>query len=214
MSLSRLASKFATEIYSHDWSDCPWRLDRAGHDRRIDSRRTEQTLSDVETDFVRTNVMWVTAQVLRYEDPNFDVHEYAAACGVPRSITHRTNGSRSDIVTYGLRWEDTQNWVPATPGGPMWQVQVQCDVANLVLFKRLLKQVGNPSLPESTVDDAPTEIAGVISTGGSRRIVTVTVLEWDKEAAGRRAVDMVTAALPSEHSGDVVMLLNVQEPRT
>jgi hypothetical protein len=212
MSLSRLATKFAIEIYNHDWSDSPWRLDRAGHDRRIDSRRTEQTLSDDETDCVRTNVMWVTAQVLRYEDPNFDVHEYAAACGVPRSITHRTNGSRSDVVTYGLRWDDTQNLVPATPGGPMWEVQVQCDVANLVLFKRLLKQAGNPVLP-STVEDASAEIAGVTSAGGSRRIVTVTVLERDEEAAGRRAVGLVTAALPFD-SGDVVDLLNVKELRT
>jgi hypothetical protein len=33
MALSRLAEAFAAEICNHDWSDAPWRADRAGHDR-------------------------------------------------------------------------------------------------------------------------------------------------------------------------------------
>jgi hypothetical protein len=49
--------------------------------------------------------MWMTAQVLKHADPNLGGHAYAAACGVPRSMTHRTNGFRSGAVTYGLRWD-------------------------------------------------------------------------------------------------------------
>ena len=107
--LSRLASEFAAEIANHDWSDAPYRLDRAGH-RRSDDNPSKQTaqLSPEETDRVRTNVMWVTAQVLKHADPNLDLHEFAEACGVPRFVTHRTNGSLSDAVTYGIRWQEVR----------------------------------------------------------------------------------------------------------
>ena len=80
--LSRLAQEFADEIANHDWSDAPYRLDRAGHSREHDSYSTTKVLSDRETDAVRTNVMWVAAQVLLHADPNLDPHEFAAACGV------------------------------------------------------------------------------------------------------------------------------------
>jgi hypothetical protein len=106
MALSRLAAQFAAEIKSHDWSDAPWRLDRAGHRRSDDrSKRTEEQLSPVETDCVRVNVMWVTAQVLAYNDPNFDVYEYAIACGVPRGYTHTSSGRRNGMIEMGLRHE-------------------------------------------------------------------------------------------------------------
>jgi hypothetical protein len=42
MALSRLAEDFAAEIRNHDWSDAPWRADRAGHDRSRDSNRVER----------------------------------------------------------------------------------------------------------------------------------------------------------------------------
>ena len=81
MALSRLAEAFAAEIRNHDWSDAPWRADRAGHDRSTDSNTGEQQLLPHETEIVRLNATWVTAQVLAYMDPNFDVYEFAEAAG-------------------------------------------------------------------------------------------------------------------------------------
>lgn len=44
--LSPIAREFAVEVAHHDWSDAPWRLDRAGHQRADEtlSRRSEQQL--------------------------------------------------------------------------------------------------------------------------------------------------------------------------
>ncbi len=83
VALSRIAQMHADEIRNHDWSDAPYRTDRAGHNRASDTNPTLQLDSD-QTARVRTNVMWVTAQVLAYNDPNFDVIEFADACGVER----------------------------------------------------------------------------------------------------------------------------------
>jgi hypothetical protein len=82
--LSRLASEFAAEIKSHDWSDAHIRTDRAGHNRGTDSHSVDAgtPLTAEETNRVRVNVMWVTAQVLGHRDPNLDVVEFARACGV------------------------------------------------------------------------------------------------------------------------------------
>lgn len=200
--LNRLAREFAAEIASHDWSDAPYRLDRAGHQRRRDSRRTAESLNDQETDRLRANVMWVTAQVLKHADPNLDLHEYAAACGVPRSITHRTDGSRSGAITYGLRWDDAEATLAATPGAPMWRAQAQCEVANLVVFKRLLGQIDglDPSLPPPEVE----------SVGGTTRVVTLLVRQWDEIAAGERAVEMVGAASLAVRDGSAAVLLHVE----
>jgi hypothetical protein len=101
MALSRLAEAFAAEIRNHDWSDAPWRADRAGHDRSKDSNSygVPQLTRD-QTDTVRLNVMWVTAQVLGYLDPNLDVYEFAEAAGV-NTLTAR--GERSGHIHYGLR---------------------------------------------------------------------------------------------------------------
>lgn len=102
--LSRVAQEFADEIKNHDWSDAPWRVDRAGHDRSMDkSKRVAEPLDNRETENVRINVMWVTAQVLLYSDPNLDVHEFALACGVPRSFVFNLDGRKSGGITNGLR---------------------------------------------------------------------------------------------------------------
>jgi len=106
MSLSRLAREFADEINGHDWSDAPYRLDRAGHDRATDTKRPERQLGAEEAENVKTNVMWVTAQVLAYADPNFRVDEFAIACGIPRRITHRSDKKISGILAGGLRTRD------------------------------------------------------------------------------------------------------------
>jgi hypothetical protein len=102
MALSRLAREFAAEIKNHDWSDAPYRLDRAGHKREFDGRKkSAEQLSPHETDRVRTNVMWVAAQVLGHTDPNFDVYEFAEACGVN---TRTPSGRpRSGGIIAGIR---------------------------------------------------------------------------------------------------------------
>jgi hypothetical protein len=104
MALSRLAAAFAAEIRSHDWSDAPWRADRARHDRSTDSNRGDRTLEPHETETVRLNVMWVTAQVLAYMDPNFDVYEFADAAGV--NTRTPSGGERSGLIRAGLRQRD------------------------------------------------------------------------------------------------------------
>lgn len=114
MALSRIAQEFADEIRNHDWSDSPWRLDRAGHDSAHDrGAPSHAPLSLEEADNVKTNVMWVTAQVLFYQDPNFSVGEFAVACGVPRRVTHRSDGKFSGGLSNGLRVKDG---VVANPG--------------------------------------------------------------------------------------------------
>lgn len=113
--LSRLATEFAAEIAHHDWSDAPWRLDRAGHRRETDTNRGNDVLPTNQTDNVRTNVMWVTAQVLKHLDPNLDLHEYATACGVPDSFVYRKDGSKSGAITAGIRTVDGSAYPPGEP---------------------------------------------------------------------------------------------------
>jgi hypothetical protein len=96
MALSRLAAQFAAEIAAHDWSDAPYRADRAGHRRERDSNAhgTAQ-LNPAQTETVKVNAMWVVAQVLSYNDPNFDVTEFASACGFGEYsiLGHRWGGT-------------------------------------------------------------------------------------------------------------------------
>ncbi|NMM91860.1 hypothetical protein B2J88_47575 [Rhodococcus sp. SRB_17] len=95
MTLSRLAQEFADEIKQHDWSDAPWRIDRAGHDRETDTKAKPQVLGTEETNRLRWNVVLVTAQVLKYSDPNLELTEFAIACGLPADMTgtiSRPNG--------------------------------------------------------------------------------------------------------------------------
>jgi hypothetical protein len=113
VALNRLAQQFAREINAHDWSDAHSRADRAGHSRTNDKAPSAQ-LTDRETEVVRLNVMWVTAQVLMYNDPNLDVYEYAAACGVSRHWTHASGGRRSGIITAGIRYREAG--VVGSPG--------------------------------------------------------------------------------------------------
>lgn len=49
---------------------------------------------------LKTNVMWVTAQVLGYMDPNFDVYEFAEACGIS-TVTRW--GRKDGGIAAGLR---------------------------------------------------------------------------------------------------------------
>jgi hypothetical protein len=64
-----------------------------------------------ETDTVRLNVVWVTAQVLGYMDPNFDVYEFAKAAGVN---TQTPRGEQSGHIRYGLRIVDGRYCRPGT----------------------------------------------------------------------------------------------------
>lgn len=111
MALSKLAQQFAAEIRQQEWSDAPYRIDRAGHRREHDSHRGE-TLTNDQTRFVRTNVMWVTAQVLGYNDPNFDVYEFAEACGVDTRT--RSGRPRDGSIQAGVREKDGQYAIPGT----------------------------------------------------------------------------------------------------
>lgn len=101
MTLSRLAQQHADEIRNHDWSDAPWRIDRAGHRRETDTNRGNEAFGPDETARIRMNVMWVTAQVLAYNDPNFDVYEFAEACGVDTRT--RSGRPKDGGILAGLR---------------------------------------------------------------------------------------------------------------
>lgn len=102
MALSKIAQQFAAEISQQDWSDAHIRLDRAGHDRNFDSKSHlyGDVLSADGAERVKTNAMWVTAQVLAYNDPNFDVYEFAEACGIN---TSNSRGGRDGTYAAGLR---------------------------------------------------------------------------------------------------------------
>ncbi|WP_292990650.1 hypothetical protein [Mycobacterium sp.] len=211
--LSRRAREFAAEIFSHDWSDAPYRLDRAGHQRSTDTRSRDsdqQPLSVEQTDYVRTNVVWVVAQVLRHEDPNLDIYEFAAACGVPRSITHRTNGSRSGVLSNGLRWSD-QDGVPLPPGAPLWRVRLQCEIGNLVVFKRLLNQVVGLDPSQEPEVDAEVEEVDVKPVGGATRLVTIAVRGWDENTVARRAAELVSQASLDVANGSAAVVVSAEK---
>jgi hypothetical protein len=117
MALSRLAREFADEIRNQDWSDAPFRADRAGHRREHDPKSHDYPQLDrQQTSTVRMNVMWVVAQVLGHADPNLDPYEFAEACGVD---TRTPSGRpKSGVITAGLRRDE--RIVPPlydTPGG-------------------------------------------------------------------------------------------------
>ncbi|MEV7122229.1 hypothetical protein [Kitasatospora griseola] len=76
MALSRVAAEFAAEIKQQYWRDAHRRADSAGHQPDRDSARRvpeENLLTEGEAETVKTNVASVTAQVLAYNDPDFDV---------------------------------------------------------------------------------------------------------------------------------------------
>jgi hypothetical protein len=127
MVLSRLAREFADEIRHHDWSDAPFREDRAGHQREHDGRNAaSQQLTEPETASVRTNVMWVVAQVLGHADPNFDPYEFAEWCGVN---TNTPSGRpKSGHITAGLRSNERGGY--DEPGGPETEDEEPFDQSN------------------------------------------------------------------------------------
>ncbi|MFF0474398.1 hypothetical protein [Streptomyces sp. NPDC004284] len=105
--LSRIAAQFAAEIKQHDWSDAPYRADKAGHNREMDGRQATSTqLDPKQTEMVTMNAAWVVAQVLAYNDPNFSEHEFFEACGLN---ARAKDGRLSSGVTYGLRFESIGN---------------------------------------------------------------------------------------------------------
>ena len=115
MALSRLAREFAAEIANHDWSDAPYRADRAGHDRTKDRTSSEQ-LSPGSTNCLRLNVMWVTAQVLGHADPNFNVYEFADACGIEIKTQH---GQLNGMIECGVRQVNGRYCRPGTCDAPI-----------------------------------------------------------------------------------------------
>lgn len=206
--LSRLAREFAAEIADHDWSDAPYRLDRAGHQRSFDSRPSPSRLEDVETDRLRTNVAWVVGQVLAYSDPNFDIDEFVSACGVPRSITHRTNGSRSGVIENGLRWRDFHNRALHAPGAPLWRAKMLCDVTNLEEFVRQLGSLASRSAAGPGID--PHVDAVIDSATGRDHIVTLVVKAWDSAGAEQCAMQIVEAASSAANGGTVTSISCVE----
>ena len=106
--MNPLARSLADEIANHDWSDAPWRIDRAGHQFDDDppSKRARRRLTPHEASWVRTNVMLVTAQALLQVDPSVDLYEYAEACAIPEHLLRNPDGSRCEIVQHGIRWND------------------------------------------------------------------------------------------------------------
>lgn len=124
MPLSRLAREFAAEIAYHDWSDAPFRRDRAGHRREHDSKCGVQQLNDVETENVRLNVMWTAGQVLGHADllAFDDGYEWAAACGC--TITTPAGRDRSGHIPYGFRMDvdrvtGEKSFAPPGPPAPV-----------------------------------------------------------------------------------------------
>lgn len=142
MALNRLAREFAAEINYHDWSDAPFRLDRAGHQRDHDGHRASpQQLTGSETDNVRTNVMWVAAQVLGHLDPNFDVFEFAEWCGVDTRTS--AGRPRSGHIPAGLRMNPETGAVDR-PGDPqVWDEEPATTVEPAAADRRP-DQVGTP----------------------------------------------------------------------
>lgn len=100
MTLSRQARELAAEIRLQDWSDAPYRADRAGHNRQHDSHAGTEQLTPAETGVLRMNVMWVVAQALGYADPNFDEYDFAQACGVN---IYTRSGRQNGGIAAGLR---------------------------------------------------------------------------------------------------------------
>ena len=115
--LSVMASQLADEVRNHDWSDAPYRFDRAGHQRDFDSpgKRSAQVLDERETTILVANVAAVLAQVLRHNDPNLPLQEFFEACGVSHRLTRTSSGRESGALKAALRW--TEPDVPAKPGG-------------------------------------------------------------------------------------------------
>jgi hypothetical protein len=104
--VNRIARELAKEIASQDWSDAPYRIDGARHNRVMDRTQSEQ-LPAKNADWLKLNVVWVVAQGLRNEDPNLDVHAFAEACGVADWLRLNRDGKPSGAIDAGIRPEPT-----------------------------------------------------------------------------------------------------------
>lgn len=135
--LPRIVREFAGEIAHHDWSDAPFRCDRAGHMRSVDRKLVRSQLDETETAAVKLNVAWVVAQVLglngllRDED---DVYEFMEQCGV-ETRTPTTGRARSGHIIYGLRRYQNGEFMPpygmSVPGDDddeMWNESLWTDL--------------------------------------------------------------------------------------
>jgi len=100
--LSTIARRLAFEISAQDWSDAHSRADGARHDRTLD-HTTSPMLSAQEAETVRLNVVWVVGQALAEDDPNFDIHAFAEAAGVPDHLRVRKDGRPSGVIDAGIR---------------------------------------------------------------------------------------------------------------
>ncbi|MFI6477344.1 hypothetical protein ACIBH1_05390 [Nonomuraea sp. NPDC050663] len=102
MALSRRAQEMAAGIKLQDWSDAPYRADRAGHQRNYEPsfKQSEKILTAEETEKLLWNIIWVTGQAFGYEDPNFDIYEYAEACG---ANIYNKRGGRNGMIGAGVR---------------------------------------------------------------------------------------------------------------
>ncbi|PPF50340.1 hypothetical protein C5B94_15390 [Clavibacter michiganensis] len=129
----------AAEIRAHDWSEAPYRAsgtahapahapsgDDSGSGSGSDGGSPGSAaprLSPEEAERVRVNVMWVVAQCLGYEDPEFNPDAFAEAAGITRDYRCTPFGGRSAIVREGLRVGtdgsfDTPGSGPRGPRGP------------------------------------------------------------------------------------------------
>ncbi|WP_280420030.1 hypothetical protein [Nocardia carnea] len=116
MALSRLAQEFADEIRNHDWSDAPFRFDRAGHSRATDTNKGEEVLTAAQTVSVKENVWAVVTQVLLHRDPNLDIYEFAEACGLD---TRTRSGHRDGSFEAAIRFH--LNEKRPLPPGKTWR---------------------------------------------------------------------------------------------
>lgn len=114
--LTRDQQKRAAEIRAQDWSDAPFRRDRAGH-RWEDDSPSKQTvrLDQTQTENLLWNVVVNAAQVYAYEDPNFDVYVFGEACGLPRHMLYNNRGGRDGGLEAGIR-KSSADGSPSRPG--------------------------------------------------------------------------------------------------
>lgn len=184
MNLSSLAAHFAAEINAHEWSDSPFRFDRAGHRRDHDGhKRTAHTLEERQTDLVKANVAMVVAQVLGYvEGENFDAHEFVYYAGVARDIRLNSRGQRSGGIDAALR---TQDGSYDTPGSTLTLVMHDAHSLDDAMAGVLKAPEEDPLhfAPRTTVRlrwNGQTYGEGVVSVVDSRHGWKVVV--WDRYA--------------------------------
>jgi hypothetical protein len=124
MTLSRIASGLAREIQAQDWSDAHTRLDGSRHNRRAD-RTTAAQLEPGQAENVKLNVVWVVAQALSAEDPNFSVREFAEAAGVARDYLLTRRGTPNGMIEAGLRFNTD---IAIRQIGNSWMAEYVSDV--------------------------------------------------------------------------------------